>query len=395
MTKCPYCGEQNNDGSLFCTECGKPIPHGKVCHYCGASVNDNDVFCQNCGKRIVEKPLQTSTEAPHDVSANRDNIEVQVNRNENNKTKEYDYNASREKNLYTIAGMIIIVALVACVWSYYSSSQRAEREIALADSIEKVRQDSIAQVRHARRMERAQQDSIYKAQQEEKEFLENFYKGLDNCSDDRLLAYIQKNVTNRAFSFLKDEFPYEDGCDECYATWMFTYEAGGDYEKLLSRKIEKESDNTFLVTNTWGYEHDSSDKTDYKVRLGIVKEGDSYKINTIVNVSEEEREKLYREINQYSRYIGRWTLSRTTDEGRKMLIEVMLKDNHSGYFAVFHVRGNKADVIAYEDYPQCILDDGVIYMTKNGDITNGTPKLRVGTDGLYSFDNEKYVRESK
>ena len=73
----------------------------------------------------------------------------------------------------------------------------------------------------------------------------------------------------------------------------------------------------------------------------------------------------------------------------------MLKDNHSGYFAVFHVRGNKADVIAYEDYPQCILDDGVIYMTNNGDITNGTPKLRVGTDGLYSFDNEKYVRESK
>ena len=26
MKKCPYCNTQINDDSLFCTECGKPIP---------------------------------------------------------------------------------------------------------------------------------------------------------------------------------------------------------------------------------------------------------------------------------------------------------------------------------------------------------------------------------
>lgn len=56
MKKCPYCSAQMNDDSLFCTECGRPIPQGNVCPYCGASVNESDVFCQSCGKRVDEKP---------------------------------------------------------------------------------------------------------------------------------------------------------------------------------------------------------------------------------------------------------------------------------------------------------------------------------------------------
>ncbi len=54
MIRCPYCGKQNDDESLFCTECGKPISQDNVCPYCGASVNDDDSFCQSCGKVINE-----------------------------------------------------------------------------------------------------------------------------------------------------------------------------------------------------------------------------------------------------------------------------------------------------------------------------------------------------
>lgn len=78
-----------------------------------------------------------------------------------------------------------------------------------------------------------------------------------------------------------------------------------------------------------------------------------------------------------------------------MLIEATLKENYSGELAVFHDRGNVDDVVAYEEYPQCILNDGVIYMTKNGEITKGTPQLRVGSDRLYSFDGGKYVKKSE
>lgn len=56
MKKCPNCGAQMDDDSLFCTECGKPIPQGNVCPHCGASLNEGDVFCQCCGKKVDELP---------------------------------------------------------------------------------------------------------------------------------------------------------------------------------------------------------------------------------------------------------------------------------------------------------------------------------------------------
>ena len=52
MKKCPNCGAQVDDSSLFCTECGKQIPQSNVCSHCGASVSDGDAFCQNCGNRV-------------------------------------------------------------------------------------------------------------------------------------------------------------------------------------------------------------------------------------------------------------------------------------------------------------------------------------------------------
>ena len=238
------------------------------------------------------------------------------------------------------------------------------------------------------------QESVDKSQQEEKEFLENFYDKMNNLSWEDLEVYVRKNITKNALQDLIDGYDYDCPEENCLALWMFTNE--GDCNKLIERKIEQESENTFLVTNTWGYEENSSFKTVYKVRLGIVKEGGSYKIDTIINVSEEEQEKAYREINQYSKYVGKWRLRRTTDEGRKMLIEITLKENHSGEIAGFNERGNVADVLIYEQYPQCILEDGVIYMTKNGDINGkGVPKLRVASDGLYSYDGEKYIRQSE
>lgn len=241
-----------------------------------------------------------------------------------------------------------------------------------------------------------EQEPVNKSQQEEKEFLENFYKGLDEYrlgeeKEEDLEVYIRKNITKNALQNLIDGYDYECPEENCLALWMFTNE--GDCNKLIERKIEQESESTFLVTNTWGYEQNSSYKTNYKVRLVIVKEEGSYKIDTIINVNEEEHEKAYREINQYSNYVGKWTLKRTTDEGRTMLMEVTLKENQSGELAGFNDRGN---VLIYEQYPQCILEDGVIYMTKNGDINGrGVPKLRIASDGLYSYDGEKYIRQSE
>ena len=66
MKKCPNCGAQIDDNSLFCTECGKQIPQGNVCPHCGASVSDGDAFCQSCGNKVdgVEEQQPSAAAAP-------------------------------------------------------------------------------------------------------------------------------------------------------------------------------------------------------------------------------------------------------------------------------------------------------------------------------------------
>lgn len=331
MKTCPYCGNQNSDDSQFCTECGKPIPQGRICPHCGACVNDDDafctecgkridevskatssesttpkcphcgasvddydVFCQNCGKKIAEEPMPTSTESPHDADASNDDVEVQIN--ETDETEKYNYSVEdetrtwRNKILYILGAIVIVGVLGTCIWNYYSSSQRAERNIALADSLKRSLQDSIA---HVRQMERVEQDSIYKVQQEEKEFLENFYKRLDAFRLwEEKEELVRENVTQKALQTLRDGYEYVCETGDCLALWLFSYATGRDMDKELGRKIEHVSDNTFLVTTTWGYSEGPSSKYNYKVRLGIVKEGDSYKIDTIVNVEERTGESV-------------------------------------------------------------------------------------------------------
>ena len=68
---CPRCGASINEGVAFCSECGCKIPQGNVCSHCGAPVSNDDVFCKNCGKRIddipstEEEPTITQKKCPH------------------------------------------------------------------------------------------------------------------------------------------------------------------------------------------------------------------------------------------------------------------------------------------------------------------------------------------
>lgn len=111
------------------------------------------------------------------------------------------------------------------------------------------------------------------------------------------------------------------------------------------------------------------------------------------NLAEKQvNEKIKQRVNDFSTYVGKWRLDRTTDDGQRMRFEISLKEDKSGEFVVFHLKGNYDDVLVFEQYPQCILEDGVIYLTKDGKITKSSVKIKVGSDGLYSFDNEKYER---
>ncbi len=139
MQKCPYCGAQNADDSRFCTECGKEFPQGNVCPHCGASVNDGDAFCQNCGRKLDEDVQEEAYEQEE---------------------------SSLKRILPTILGTLLALALIGGGWYGYKqysaySAEKQAREQFVKDSLEQVRQDSIAREKHiADSLEQARQEVI-------------------------------------------------------------------------------------------------------------------------------------------------------------------------------------------------------------------------------------------
>ena len=329
MRICSFCGSQNGDDSHFCVECGKPLSQGSICPNCGGCLNDGDVFCQNCGKRLDGQTKTSSIESPKricsncgasldkddvycpscgkkhgeitpsietDVENNACEVDKEIHSTASNTTKitedsvsrkdileiEEGYNPWKEYRIHIIGGILVALLLGGCWWYYKTSTDRVENDKAIQQESQKL----------ALQREKEKLDSIENAQKEELLFLENFYKELEEYSDSEvLMSYIRKKVTDKALKTLKDEYDYDCEDGECLATWLFSYEAGTDLDSLYDRKIEPVAKNTFLVTSTWGYSDGSYSPSDYRVRLGVVKEGASYKIDKIVNVNEEERKK--------------------------------------------------------------------------------------------------------
>lgn len=58
IEKCPNCGGEISNDSMFCNFCGTKIVResikveGKVCPNCNSIVNEDDIFCNSCGKRL-------------------------------------------------------------------------------------------------------------------------------------------------------------------------------------------------------------------------------------------------------------------------------------------------------------------------------------------------------
>ena len=121
----------------------------------------------------------------------------------------------------------------------------------------------------------SEQEAI-KTTEECKAFLENFYKKLDKDLLD--YAFVKRNTTRKALKYLADNYEYDCENGDCLATWLFLYEGGGDTGPLKKRTIESIDENTYKVTSVY----DNSDG-DYKytVQLGLVKDGDTYKIDTV------------------------------------------------------------------------------------------------------------------
>ncbi len=244
------------------------------CGNCGTELSDGAKFCPNCGEPV----LPSKTDNKNIIGVDNQVEGVGSDRLDD----EEGYNPWKEYRIHIVGCILVALLLGGCWWYYKTSMDRAESDKAIQQESQRL----------ALQKEKEKMDSIEKAQKEELLFVENFYKELEEYSDYEVMtSIIRKNVTDKALKTLKDEYDYECEDDDCLATWIFFYEAGTDLDSLYDRKIELVSKNTFLVTSSWGYSYDSYGRSDYRVRLGVVKEGTSYKIDKIVNVNMEERKK--------------------------------------------------------------------------------------------------------
>ena len=109
-------------------------------------------------------------------------------------------------------------------------------------------------------------------------FVEEFYKEWDK-KDLLDYGYVKKYITPNLLKYLADEYDYD--CEgECLATWKFFYEGGGDVSGLKSRQITARDGNHVLVENNY-------ENYEYDVLLTLVKDGDTFKIDSLKQVKSE------------------------------------------------------------------------------------------------------------
>lgn len=319
MKKCKYCGAELLEESNFCTECGKPIPQSQ-CPHCGAPVNDDDTFCQECGKRInepisldAEPALGQCPQCGADISegdtfcqecgynlvCGEENV-VTINYEDAGRdVVEETESSSKSKYIILVIVGIIALALIGSWYFMGSSNTTADNETqsVVADSMSVETEDEAG--------------STEQVIEEKKRFLESFYKKYDS-SEEYDEAYIKSIVTNNALEVLKKHYSRDEGGDDDpngIACWLFNYYNGWvACGSVISRNIISKGGDTFLVSTKY------KEVEKYEVELSVVKDGESYKINDIKPIGEDDGDmKSQEELAETNTAIGAFTVEENDD----------------------------------------------------------------------------------
>ena len=229
----------------------------KYCSKCGAELPDEAKFCTKCGITIGQDNNMSS----------HSKKEPKVNK----------------KTIYAfgcVIGVLLLIVFGSMFYSDYSEKREARlaREKFVADSLEKARKDSIEMVKQKEEEERLEEEKKLKMEAC-LNFVKKFYRDYEKTNQDE--DFLRKHCTLNAIRTLEKAYDYD--CEgSCLATWIFFYEAGDDSGPLRERDFEAEDENTFQVTSIYELEgYGQYTAYEYVVRLGVVKEGNFYKIDTI------------------------------------------------------------------------------------------------------------------
>lgn len=165
----------------------------------------------------------------------------------------------RKKMLF--GAVMVLFSLASC--HNVNSNEKAASAPA-ADSLTIAAEDAT--------QEQAQEQEQKQEMEAAQAFVEKFYKEWDR--EDLLeYEYPKQHITPKMLQYLKDSYPFD--CEgECLATWEFFYEGGGDVGGLISRQITARDASHVLVENKY-------ENYEYDVLLTLVKDGDTFKIDSL------------------------------------------------------------------------------------------------------------------
>ncbi len=360
MKKCPYCGTKLNDDSLFCTECGKKFPNDYFCPYCGASVNDGDVFCPNCGQ-----PLDKTSK---NNIANEENKIIYIK-------KYWPY-------------VISCIVLLGIIWKYTSGAMEnntpiestSDSDVIVIDSLNE--KANINSVEYIEKAVRDMYEELFEGNLDYQEFEEKY------TSSEFHRIYSEAKIVDNEELMLFD-----------YDHWTSSQDS--DNPSLHSLSIKKLSDNKAIADIKLKLFKDFDSLNEVKLLLVVEKgnwvvddfitpfDGNEYSLKS--NLSKSLKELKSSNSNGTSLYVGRWSNYIISQDQRVKVYSVIINEDNTAKWILYMPDGSINTSMVFR---QCVFQNGYVYFTDNGDISiKGTPRFRLGPNGLQTADGEDMTKE--
>ena len=186
--KCKFCGNEIEQGSLFCSYCGKEQLQSKRCIKCGHEIDADAKFCDFCG-------ASQSMTREQKLQQKRSTVIAAKNSNEAPIKKEF-VKTDRNSSWLKIAGIIIFVIIASVslytYWQYktdYAAKHQAQIQITELAAMSEEKKEAI------------------KAQNEEsqviKQRLESIFSEIESMERD---GYSEGDITDPDQKFLTKDF---------------------------------------------------------------------------------------------------------------------------------------------------------------------------------------------
>lgn len=262
--KCPYCGEEIGNGTVFCPFCGNAVPQSQTscfCKKCGQPYQEGDKFCVSCGSPLNQQVMKSGGQK---VSAN---VAASVKKN-------------HRKLITVIGGGVLLLALAVggiFLFMRWRADVRAKEEVkqyqALYDGLEKRFTDYIMDSQSEEDLKKYRSELHAAIKELDIEKCQSLKKGLDR---------LQENVKEGSLDILNGFGEEIDGAD---TTGLYTVEK----EELSSARKKAEE-----LTNSGKYTKAQKVYGQCKEIIQAASDADSYGMELMqVDVTDFPNVSLY------------------------------------------------------------------------------------------------------